>query len=149
MEKVKKITKKYFKYIVLVTCMCLIFILYNEVSKKQILSMDTSIYNVISNNIISDSLTPTVVFLTNIGGTVFLIVLTLILLLTIKNKKIGLCITINLALSALINFLFKNIVQRPRPDESIRLISESGFSFPSRTFHGKFIFLWFFNIFNL
>lgn len=111
--------------------------------------MDTSIYNVISNNIISDSLTPTVVFLTNIGGTVFLIVLTLILLLTIKNKKIGLCITINLALSALINFLFKNIVQRPRPDESIRLISESGFSFPSRTFHGKFIFLWFFNIFNL
>ena len=75
MEKVKKITKKYFKYIVLVACMCLIFVLYNEVSKKQILSMDTSIYNVISNNIISDSLTPTVVFLTNIGGTVFLIVL--------------------------------------------------------------------------
>ena len=149
MEKVKKITKKYFKYIVLVACMCLIFVLYNEVSKKQILSMDTSIYNVISNNIISDSLTPTVVFLTNIGGTVFLIVLTLILLLTIKNKKIGLCITINLALSVLINFLFKNIVQRPRPDESIRLISESGFSFPSRTLHGKFIFLWFFNIFNL
>ncbi len=71
MEKVKKITKKYFKYIVLVACMCLIFVLYNEVSKKQILSMDTSIYNVISNNIISDSLTPTVVFLTNIGGTVF------------------------------------------------------------------------------
>ena len=110
MEKVKKITKKYFKYIVLVACMCLIFVLYNEVSKKQILSMDTSIYNVISNNIISDSLTPTVVFLTNIGGTVFLIVLTLILLLTIKNKKIGLCITINLALSALINFLFNYII---------------------------------------
>ena len=146
MEKVKKITKKYFKYIVLVACMCLIFVLYNEVSKKQILSMDTSIYNVISNNIISDSLTPTVVFLTNIGGTVFLIVLTLILLLTIKNKKIGLSIISNIVIITILNQLLKRILQRPRPTE-FRIVEETGYSFPSghsitsMVFYGYLVYL--------
>lgn len=43
----------------------------------------------------------------------------------------GVCAALNLVLAVGLNFLLKAIVQRPRPDMGIRLVSESGYSFPS------------------
>lgn len=43
----------------------------------------------------------------------------------------GVCAALNLVLAVGLNFLLKAIVQRPRPDLSVRLVSESGYSFPS------------------
>jgi undecaprenyl-diphosphatase len=48
-----------------------------------------------------------------------------------NDKKKASLISINLILVFLINTLIKWIVHRPRPDEIMRLIEESGYSFPS------------------
>ena len=58
------------------------------------------------------------------------IVVTIILLFCIKNKKVALLFAINPCFVALINFAIKNIIRRPRPD-GLRLIIEGGYSFPS------------------
>ena len=63
-----------------------------------------------------------------------------------KKKKIGISIIINLGLSAVINFIVKNIIQRPRPIGH-RLINETGYSMPSghsmvsMAFYGYLIYL--------
>lgn len=75
-----------------------------------------------------------------------MITVSAILLVTIKNKKIGISITLNLITIAGLNLLLKNIVQRPRPTD-FRLIDESGYSFPSghsmvsMAFYGFLIYL--------
>ena len=80
------------------------------------------------------------------GSAFFLITVSAILLVTIKNKKIGISITLNLITIAGLNLLLKNIVQRPRPTD-FRLIDESGYSFPSghsmvsMAFYGFLIYL--------
>ena len=91
-------------------------------------------------------LTNVLKIITNLGSAVALITITILSLIILKNKKIGLCITINLALSTILNLLLKNIIQRPRP-EGYRLIEETGFSFPSghsmvnTAFYGLLIYL--------
>lgn len=42
-----------------------------------------------------------------------------------------LCMMVNIAGSAAFNFLLKLLVMRPRPDEALRLVVESSYSFPS------------------
>lgn len=69
--------------------------------------------------------------LTNLGGASFLIVITLILFCVLKNKKYSVSMAINLVGVALLNQILKFMIQRPRPDEMVRIIPESGFSFPS------------------
>ena len=69
--------------------------------------------------------------LTNLGGVSFLIVITLILFCVLKNKKYSVSMAINLVGVALLNQILKFMIQRPRPDEMVRIIPESGFSFPS------------------
>lgn len=58
-----------------------------------------------------------------------------VMLLTVEafapGRRPGLCAGINLVSAVAINLLLKEIVQRPRPDESIRLVTEIGYSFPS------------------
>lgn len=149
----KKVTK-YFKYVILIAIICIIGIIIKNISEKNILQMDVAIYKIISENLISDVATPIVKVITNLGGTIFLISLTVFLLLIIKDRKMGLCIAFNLGLSAVINHIFKLIVQRPRPDESFRLIEEYGFSFPSGhsmvsfAFYGFLIYLIYKNVKN-
>ena len=87
-------------------------------------------YKLISKFLISDFTIPIAKFITNFGGAIFLIVLTIILLISIKNKKIGLSIFSNLAIITILNQLLKRILQRPRPTE-YRIIEETGYSFPS------------------
>ena len=103
-------------------------------------------YKLISKFLISDFTIPIAKFITNFGGAIFLIVLTIILLISIKNKKIGLSIFSNLAIITILNQLLKRILQRPRPTE-YRIIEETGYSFPSghsmisMAFYGYLIYL--------
>lgn len=75
-----------------------------------------------------------------------LITLTVTLLILIKNRKVGLSITVNLIVITLLNHLLKIIFQRPRP-VGFRLIEETGYSFPSghsminMAFYGYLIYL--------
>ena len=57
-------------------------------------------------------------------------------------------ILINLVIITCINQLLKHVFIRQRPS-ILTLIEEKGYSFPSRTFYGKYGFLWIFNIFVL
>ena len=117
-----------------------------DVFHKEIMKGDIIGYKIISTFLISDFTTPIAKFITNFGGAIFLIILTITLFILIKNKKIGLSIILNLIVITGLNQILKNILQRPRPTE-YRLIEETGFSFPSghsmvsMAFYGYLIYL--------
>ena len=129
-EKIKEITKKNFKWLVLFIALIGFLALAEDVFNKEIMNGDIIGYKIISTFLISDFATPIAKFITNFGGAIFLITLTVILVILIKNKKIGLSIFSNLIIITVLNQLLKRILQRPRPTE-FRIIEETGYSFPS------------------
>ena len=145
-EKMKEITKKNFKWLVLFIALIGFLALAEDVFNKEIMNGDIIGYKIISTFLISDFATPIAKFITNFGGAIFLITLTIILFILIKNKKIGLSIFSNLVIITVLNQLLKRILQRPRPTE-FRIIEETGYSFPSghsmvsMAFYGYLIYL--------
>ena len=145
-EKIKEITKKNFKWLVLFIALIGFLALAEDVFNKEIMNGDIIGYKIISTFLISDFATPIAKFITNFGGAIFLITLTVILVILIKNKKIGLSIFSNLIIITVLNQLLKRILQRPRPTE-FRIIEETGYSFPSghsmvsMAFYGYLIYL--------
>ena len=129
-EKIKEFIIKNWKWIVLFICLIGFLELAEDVFNKEIMNGDIIGYKIISTFLISDFATPIAKFITNFGGAIFIILLTVILIAVIKNKKIGLSILTNLAIITILNQLLKRILQRPRPTE-YRIIEESGYSFPS------------------
>lgn len=92
-----------------------------------------SLDNIVSSSIISirnDNLTKIMINFTNIGGAYSLVVISILLLCLIKNKKIPIVIIINLISVFLTSQLLKVIFHRSRPEE-IFLTHASGFSYPS------------------
>ena len=145
-EKIKEFIIKHCKWIVLFICLIGFIELAEDVFNKEIMNGDIIGYKIISTFLISDFATPIAKFITNFGGAIFIILLTVILIAVIKNKKIGLSILTNLAIITILNQLLKRILQRPRPTE-YRIIEESGYSFPSghsmisMAFYGYLIYL--------
>ena len=145
-EKIKEFIIKNWKWIVLFICLIGFLELAEDVFNKEIMNGDIIGYKIISTFLISDFATPIAKFITNFGGAIFIILLTVILITVIKNKKIGLSILTNLAIITILNQLLKRILQRPRPTE-YRIIEESGYSFPSghsmisMAFYGYLIYL--------
>ena len=145
-EKVKEFIIKNLKWIILFVCLIGFLALAEDVFNKEIMNGDIIGYKVVSTFLISDFATPIAKFVTNFGGAIFLIILTIVLFILIKNKKIGVSIFLNLALITILNQLLKRILQRPRPTE-YRIIEENGYSFPSghsmvsMAFYGYLIYL--------
>ena len=145
-EKVKEIFIKNLKWIILFSCLVGFLALAEDVFHKEIMSGDIVGYNIISKFLISDFVTPIAKFITNFGGAIFLVILTIVLFILIKDKKIGISIFSNLAIITILNQLLKRILQRPRPTE-FRIIEETGYSFPSghsmisMAFYGYLIYL--------
>ena len=145
-EKAKEFIVKNFKWIILFICLIGFLSLAEDVFHKEIMNGDIIGYKIVSTFLISDFATPIAKFITNFGGAIFLIVLTITLILLIKNKKIGFSIFLNLASVTILNQLLKRILQRPRPTE-FRIVEESGYSFPSghsmvsMAFYGYLIYL--------
>ena len=145
-EKIKEFIVKNLKWIILFICLIGFLALAEDVFNKEIMNGDIIGYKIISTFLISDFATPIAKFITNFGGAIFIILLTVILIAVIKNKKIGLSILTNLAIITILNQLLKRILQRPRPTE-YRIIEESGYSFPSghsmisMAFYGYLIYL--------
>ena len=144
--KTKEIVSKNIKWIILFICILITVLIAEDVMEKEIMEIDTIGYKIMSEHIISDTITPIAKAITQFGGAIFLITLSIILLIVIKNKKIGILIWINLAISTIINQVLKNIIQRPRPTE-FRIINQNGYSFPSghsmasMAFYGFLIYL--------
>ena len=145
-EKIKEFITKNLKWIILFICLTIFLGLAEDVFNKELMNGDIMGYKFVSTYLMSDFATPITKFITNFGGAIFIIILTVILFVIIKNKKIGISIISNLVIITAINQILKRIVQRPRPTE-YRIIEETGYSFPSghsmvsMAFYGYLIYL--------
>ena len=113
-------------------------------------TIDTTIYELII-KLMSNGMTNFMLFMSHLGSAITLIVLTIAFILLLKNKTNSKFIAINLALVFIINRILKLGVARPRP-EVLKIVQESGYSFPSghtmvaTWFYGFFIYLVYKNI---
>ena len=125
MNKIKNISKWIVCGIgILIFATIVVMLLTNNVT-----SLDNSIYNIIISSK-SDVMTMFMTVITMMCNTEFIIVATLLLVLFIKNKKMGGMIASNVVLCSVINTIIKHIFLRPRP-VGIKLIEQGGYSFPS------------------
>ena len=146
MKKTKEFLLKNYKWIVLFLCIIIFLMILEDVFSKEIMEGDIIGYNYISKYLISDTFTPIAKCITQLGSATALILIDIAIVLLVKDKRIGLCVTLNLAISTILNQVLKHIVQRPRPTE-YRIIEETGYSFPSghsmvsMAFYGFLIYL--------
>ncbi len=129
-QKIQKILKTNYKWIIFFICLILFLAIAEDVFTKELIRGDAIGYELVNTYLIRDSLTPFAKIITWFGSPICLILITILLFVLIKNKKIGLLITINLVAITILNQLLKFILQRPRPEE-FRVINETGYSFPS------------------
>ena len=128
-EKIYGFVKKNLKWILLFILIILFIEVTIRVYGTDVMKRDVIGYKLIS-NLISDKITPVTIIITQFGSALLLIILTVVLAIIIKDKKISFSIFLNLILVGLINQILKHIVQRPMPTE-YRIIDEKGYSFPS------------------
>lgn len=128
-NKILNIIKNNKRWCLLFICVILFLFILENVLDKEIAILDANVYYTIS-LFKTDILTNIFKIITEFGDATILITICVTLLVILKNKKIGIAISLNLASVALLNQILKRIVQRPRP-EGFRLIQESGYSFPS------------------
>ena len=140
--------KKYILYISIFTLIYILLIILFYSNNLYII--DDFIYNKIYFN---DTLTNIFKIITYLGDWIFLVPLSIILMILLKNKMKSIYIGLNLLTSFLINGTFKLILKRNRPID-INLITESGYSFPSghsmvsMAFYGIIIYLVYKNVSN-
>lgn len=145
-DKILEFIKVEWKWILAFLGIVIFLLIAEDVFNKDIMRCDEIGYSLVSKFLISTSLTPFVKFIANLGGAVFLISLSILLFLVIKNKKIGLSIIANLGIVTILNQGLKFLLKRPRPT-GYRLVEETGFSFPSGhsmvslAFYGYLIYL--------
>ena len=130
MKKIKNYIKNNKKeFIFIITLLILFTIISILVVTEKTSNIDSLMHSYIL-NIRSNNLTTILNTITNLAGASFLLALSCLLLIILKNKKIALYIFINLASAFAINETAKTIFTRSRPI-GINLIEETGFSFPS------------------
>lgn len=107
--------------------------------------MDDYIYHHIS-KLISNNFTTFFKFVTHFGDAPILIGICILSFILIKNKKIGMYMTLNLTINFIFNQYLKLFFSRPRPAD-LMIVEETGYSFPSghsmvsMAFYGFIIFL--------
>lgn len=129
-ERILNIVKNNKRFVLLFICLTIfVFILIN-VLNGSISVFDTTIYNLIS-SLKSNFMTVFFRTITRFGDEEVLILIAILCLIFIKNRRIGSSIAVNLASVGLISHIIKEIVQRQRPPIELRMVEESSFSFPS------------------
>ena len=108
-------------------CLILFLLLLFLVVNDKTVNFDRRVYEIFVFNKLTTTVMKTVTFF---GEWSSLLLISIFSVLILKNKIFALSIPLNMSIIALFNFTVKNIVCRPRPDE-LRLIEESGYSFPS------------------
>ena len=153
LRKINKLLKKYMKPLILFLFLIFFLIILNDIFSKEIIAYDAWAHNVLVENLRSDFLTMIMTIITDFGSGLVLVTLALLFILFSKNKKKGMCVSLNLIIITIINLILKFIIQRPRPS-GFNIINESGYSFPSghsmisTAFYGFLIYLVYKNIKN-
>ena len=115
-------------------------------------TIDTIIYNLII-KLMNTNTTFVMTFISHLGSAVTLITLSIGFIFLFKDKRYAKFIILNLIIVFILNRILKLIIARPRP-EILRLVEETGFSFPSGHamvsfgFYGFLIYLAYKNINN-
>lgn len=128
-EKVINVIKNNKRWCLLFICLIVFLFILEDVFDNEINIFDTYIYSIVI-LLKTDVVTNIFKVITEFGDAIILMCIAVISLLILKNKKIGIAISLNLASIASLNQILKRIIQRPRP-EGFRLIEQSGYSFPS------------------
>ena len=128
-EQILFFVKRKIKWIILFICIVAFLEIFISLNNKDVMKSDIYGYRLIS-RLISDKVTPIALIITWFGSAIGLIIIGILLLILIKDRKIGISILLNLGLVGLLNQILKHLVQRPRPTE-YRIIDEKGYSFPS------------------
>ena len=142
---------KKFSIFVVVLCLILFSIICYGVLSYDNLVIDTKVYSFIINNIMNDGLTPILKAITELGGVAFTVLAGVLIFMFCKKNRWF--ITIDLVGVTLVNQVIKHIIRRPRPNV-LRLVEESGYSFPSghsmvsMAFYGIIIYLVYKNVSN-
>jgi undecaprenyl-diphosphatase len=147
-----KFFNKHKRVIISISIPLFIFIRFcYELITKELQPFDNAIYNFIS-KIISEDMTGIMILISNLGSAgAFLIISIVCMIVFWKNEKYSFyskMIAVNWLFTAFLNGLFKIIFHRDRPN-ILRLITESGYSFPSGhsmisiSFYGFIIYLCF------
>lgn len=142
---------KKFKIIIVCLCLLLFSVILFSVCKYGVLDIDNNVYNFISKNIMNDTLSSILKCVTHLGGVAFIVLLGVLCFMFCKKNRWF--ITFDLVGCTVINQTIKHIVRRPRPNV-LRLVEESGYSFPSGhsmisvAFYGLVIYLVYKNVNN-
>lgn len=117
------------KYLIIVTIFLVIFLaMLGIVLFDKNLVFDNTIYNFII-GFRSSILDNVFKFITCLGNPITVIIVVLIFIIVFRNKD-SFLLTISALDSVILNTILKYIIRRDRPSQ-LRLISETGYSFPS------------------
>lgn len=129
MKKIKELIIKNYKWIIFFLFFVIFLAIAEDVFEQEIFEFDSVVYNFLVNNR-NEVLNNFFKIITQFGSALVLIIITILCVIFIRDKKYKILVPANLVTIAIINIVLKNFFLRPRPDE-LRLIEETGYSFPS------------------
>lgn len=118
--------------------------------KEKLIKIDQKVYSKIK---FSNKKTNFLRIFTNLASTPYFIIICILLVLFLRNKKLALLISLAMIIDAGIVYIAKHIIKRERPNIK-RLVEEKGYSFPSghtfsaTCFYGLCIFLTYYSSIN-
>ena len=129
MKKIKELIIKNYKWIIFFLFFVIFLAIAEDVFEQEIFEFDSVVYNFLVNNR-NEALNNFFKIITQFGSALVLIIITILYVIFIRDKKYKILVPANLLTIAIINIVLKNFFLRPRPNE-LRLIEETGYSFPS------------------
>lgn len=144
LERIEEFFRKNIRWILVIICLTIFFLILEDVLDKEIEQLDNMIYTWLS-NIIKEPITTFAKIITTMGAGYVIIPVCIISVICFWKKKEAKYIVVNLITIFFSNQLLKRIVERPRP-EGFRIVEELGYSFPSghsmvsMAFYGLFIY---------
>ena len=108
----------------------MLVLIIEDLHEPKMMPLDAMAHGWLVNDMHSPVMTDVAKFITLFGDSIAIGIVALLTIGLTRNKKVAAVVVLNLVLVVALNFLLKNIIQRPRP-VGYRLISESGYSFPS------------------
>ncbi len=126
----KEFIKSIRYYLIAFVFLFLLSIIFSLFASEFVLEIDNTVSSFLSTYVVRDSFTSFFKVVTNMGSVYFYVALIILFIIVLKNKKIPLLMSVNLAFAYLLNNVIKITLRRERP--LINLIEKpSGYSFPS------------------
>lgn len=113
-----------------IVCLATFLSIFTMLKMNKIFSIDDEVLSAMV-NLRNNSLTAFVKVITQIGSVLTLFLISVFVIIFVKDNYLRISIGINYIFALGLSVAIKWIISRPRPLESLRLIKETGYSFPS------------------